>query len=214
MLTTKTKKEKTTGRRYPEDFPGRMEAQAIEGDLREQLRKVAAKEADLAKQLASGALTNTVVAAREARVQQLLAGKLESAPAEKDDPRARTASSLSEARKEMCALSEAIGRQTEVVRAATVLASREICRALTPEYRALAQATIDTWFNLIAAIEAEEAFRANLRAEGVNLSTLPSLDITEPFKHTLGSSRGHPNGAFRGLVESAKREGYTLPESR
>ena len=214
MLTTKTKKEKTTGRRYLEDFPERMEAQAIEGDLREQLRKVAAKEADLAKQLASGALTNTVVAAREARVQELLRGKLESAPAKKDDPRARTASNLSDVRKEMRALEEAIGRQTTVVRSATVLASREICQTMTPEYRALAQATVDTWFNLIAAIEAEGAFRANLRAEGVNLSTLPSLDITEPFKETLGSLRSHPNGAFRGLVESARREGYTLPETR
>ena len=214
MLTTKSKKEKTTGRRYLEDFPEVMEAQAVGGDLREQLRKVAAKEADLAKQLARGGLRNTAVVAQEARVQQLLRGELESAPAEKDDPRARTALNLSDVRKEMRALEEAIGQQTTVVGAATVLASREICQTITPEYRALAQAMVDAWFNLIAAIEVEEAFRANLRAEGVNLSTLPSLDITEAFKQTLGSPRAHPNGPFRGMVESAKREGYTLPETR
>ena len=93
-----------------------------------------------------------------------------------------------------------------------VHASIEICETIGREYRGLSQAIVDKWFALIRAFDAHDLFVANLREEGVALGSLPSLDLSKEFRAVLGTPR-NPTGPFGGLVTSARRNQYTVPDT-
>ena len=203
-------KEKTEAPplRNVSDSPKVQREQAKLADVRAHLKASAAREAVLAKQVRERGRPDNVSETRTARLAQLRAGDFTSPPPMRTPVKIQ----LREKREEVRVLEIAVHKQVGAVRAATAVASVEICRNLEADFRGLSQSIIDRWFELIGAFDAEELFRANLRESDIGLATLPALDLSREFRIALGTPR-RPNGALAGLMQSAKLHGYTIPDA-
>lgn len=209
-MTRQTMKERnapTTGRRYLTDFESVEKEEAKLCELHARM-KTCARDVEVLDKLTTK--RGKIGSARErelAHVELLSAGDFTSPPPARND----VLTEQRNKRKELRAFEIAVGRQERAVQTAKVHASVEICRTVERDFRGLSQAIVDGWFGLIAALDAEEMFRANLREEGIGLATLPNVDVSAEFRQLLGTPR-RPNGAFAGMVQSAKRAGYTIPQ--
>ena len=210
-MTTATKKQKDEAppRRHVSDSPEVQEAKAKLRDMSAHMKAYAIDVERLAKQVLKRGQPDSHAETRQARLEQLQAGDFTPPPPVRTPVKIQ----LRDKRRELRTLEIAVGRQARAVETAKAHASIKICATVGPEFRGLSQAIVDQWFAIIGAFDAYDLFVANLREEGVSLGSLPSLDLSKEFRTLLGTPR-NPTGAFGGMVTSARRHQYTVPDTR